>query len=195
MQETRVSLIHRVRDRADASAWADFVSIYQPLLTAYLRKRGVNEHDAADVVQDVFARLVPAMADFEFDPQRGRFRTWLWRVTHNALSDWARRRATRDRAERDWINQQESAIEDAPSDEWNQMYRRRILEVVLERVRAQSLPATWTCFEGRILEGRPASEIAAALGISANAVYVNASRLLARAREECADLEEPLEPA
>jgi RNA polymerase sigma-70 factor (ECF subfamily) len=75
------------------------------------------------------------------------------------------------------------------------MYRRRIMEVVLERVRAQAAPATWSCFEGRILEGRPASEIAAALGISTNAVYVNASRLLARVREECAELEAPLEPA
>jgi RNA polymerase sigma-70 factor (ECF subfamily) len=195
MQETRVSLIYRVRDPADGAAWAEFVSIYQPLLVAYLRKRGVKEHDAADVVQDVFARLVPAMADFEFDPQRGRFRSWLWRVTHNALADWARRRATRDRAEKDWADQQETATEDAPSDEWNQMYRRRILEVVLERVRAQAQPATWSSFEGRILEGRPASEIAAALGISTNAVYVNASRLLARVREECAELEEPLESA
>ena len=195
MQETRVSLIHRVRDPADGAAWAEFVSIYQPLLMAYLRKRGVNEHDAADVVQEVFARLVPAMADFELDTERGRFRTWLWRVTHNALSDWARRRATRDRAEQEWIDQHEPPADDAPHGEWDEMYRRRILEVVLERVRASSLPATWSCFEGRILNGRPAAEIAAALEISVNAVYVNASRLLARVREECADLEEPLESA
>lgn len=194
MQETRVSLIHRVRDRADAAAWGEFVSIYQPLLTAYLRKRGVREHDAADVVQDVLARLVPALAEFEFDARRGRFRTWLWRVTHNALVDWARRRATRDRAERDWADQQEAAAADhAVSEDWDQMYRRRILEVALERVRAQSLPETWSCFEGRILEGRPAAEIAADLQVSVNAVYVNASRVLARVREECAELEEPLD--
>src|SRR6202521_1224824 len=105
MAETRVSLIQRVRDNADEVAGAEFFAIYHPLLIAYVRKRGVSEHDAADVVQDVFARLVPALADFEFDAQRGRFRTWLWRVTHNALADWSRRRATRDRAEQGWVDQ------------------------------------------------------------------------------------------
>jgi RNA polymerase sigma-70 factor (ECF subfamily) len=193
MPETRVSLIQRVRDPADAAAWSEFFSIYQPLLIAYVRKRGVNEHDAADVVQEVFARLVPAMVQFEFDAQRGRFRTWLWRVTHNALADWGRRRATRDRAEQAWIDEHKALPDDRPGNEWNQMYRHRILEVVLERVRATSQSASWACFEGRILSERPAAEIARELGVSVNAVYINASRLLARVRGECAELQEPLD--
>jgi RNA polymerase sigma factor (sigma-70 family) len=102
MAKTRVSLIQRVRNIADEEAWAQFFSIYRPLMIAYVRKRGVLEDDAADVVQDVFTRLVPALANFEFDAQRGRFRTWLWRVVHNALADWGRYRATRERAERGW---------------------------------------------------------------------------------------------
>src|ERR1700682_3808498 len=105
MTQTRVSLIHPVRNRADAVAWGEFFSIYRPLLFAYVRKRGVAQHDAADIVQDVLARLVPALAHFEFDARRGRFLTWLWSVTHNALVDWARRRASRDRAERGWVEQ------------------------------------------------------------------------------------------
>src|SRR5712671_1775018 len=109
MIETRLSLIQRVRDKEDTDAWNEFFDVYRPLLTAYVRKRGVSEHDAADVVQDVFMRLVPALAQFEFDAERGRFRTWLWRVTHNALADWARRRATRDRAERGWVDQHRPA--------------------------------------------------------------------------------------
>jgi RNA polymerase sigma factor (sigma-70 family) len=196
MVETRVSLIERVRDRGDAVAWAEFFSIYQPLLLAYVRRRGVAEHDAVDVVQDVFARLVPGLAHFEFDAARGRFRTWLWRVTHNALADWGRRRATRGRAEKEWIDQHDpAAAEDAEQadDDWNDLYRRRILEVALARVRETSQPVTWACFEGRILSDRPAAEIAAALGVSVNSVYVNASRLLARVREECAEMEAPLD--
>jgi RNA polymerase sigma-70 factor (ECF subfamily) len=191
MLETRVSLIQRVRNREDSQAWTEFFEVYRPLLVAYVRKRGVSEHDAADVVQDVFARLVPALAEFQFEPERGRFRTWLWRVTHNALSDWARRRATRDRAERDWVEQQESLGGDSDQ-EWISLYRRRILEVVLRRVVETTQSVTWACFEGRILAGRPAAEIAADTGVSINAVYVNASRVLARVREECAAFQESL---
>lgn len=207
MPETRVSLIERVRNQEDSVAWGEFFNIYRPLLVAYVRKRGVSEHDAADVVQEVFSRLIPALAQFEFDAQRGRFRTWLWRVTHNALTDWGRRRAVRARVEKEWAEQEGAEQEwaeqgsgdvhhpagGAESDvAWDELYRRRILEVVTERVRATTLPVTWACFEGRILLDRPAAEIAAETGISVNAVYVNASRVLARVREECESFQEPL---
>jgi RNA polymerase sigma factor (sigma-70 family) len=191
MAETRLSLIYRVRDQEDSTAWSEFFAIYRPLLTAYVRKRGVADHDAADVVQEVFSRLVPALARFDYDAQQGRFRTWLWRVTQNALADWSRRRATRDRAEQGWIEQQDFSSEENSSVQWDEMYRHRILEIAIERVRATTQPATWACFEGKILAGRPAPEIAAEIGISANSVYVNASRVLARVREELATFEEP----
>ena len=92
--QTRVSLIERVRDNTDNAAWSEFFAIYNPLLMAYVRKQGVSEHDAADIVQDVFSRLVHTLSNFQFDAERGRFRTWLWRITHNALTDWARRRTS-----------------------------------------------------------------------------------------------------
>jgi RNA polymerase sigma-70 factor (ECF subfamily) len=190
--ETRASLIQRVRENTDNSAWGEFFSVYQPLLYAYVRQRGVSGPDADDVVQEVFAKLTQALSHFEFDAERGRFRTWLWRVTHNALADWARRRNARHRAERDWADEYRPPEEQHSSVEWDQLYRRRILETVLERVRLSAQTATWACFQGRILEDRPAAEIAAETGLSVNAVYVNASRLLARVREECAALEEPL---
>ncbi len=192
MAETRVSLIQRVRNPADEVAWSEFFAIYRPLLTAYVRKRGVSEEDAADVVQDVFTRLVSVMADFQLDSQRGRFRTWLWRVTQNALTDWFRRRATQGRAEQEWADQQASVDDGSPSNEWDLLYRRHILEIAVERVRVSTVTATWACFEGRILAGRPAAEIAAELDVSTNVVYVNASRVLARVREELAAFGEGL---
>ncbi|MDB5340684.1 MAG: rpoE 1, partial [Planctomycetaceae bacterium] len=184
MIETRISLIQRVRNNADSSAWDEFFATYHPLLLAYVRKRGITEHDAADIIQDVFSRLVPALAQFEFDAQRGRFRTWLWRVTANALADWGRRDSTRGRAERGWVELHQPANDGDSDSEWNSLYRRRTVEVVLERVRATAHPVTWACFESRILAGRPAAEIASEVGVSVNSVYVNASRILNRVREE-----------
>lgn len=192
MVETRVSLIQRVRDASDDIAWSEFFSIYQPLLTAYVRKQGVIESDAADIVQDVFTRLVPALGTFHLDTQRGRFRTWLWRVTHNTLIDWARKRATRDRAEQGWANQLDESTDDKLTVEWDQLYRQRILQIAMERVKASSQALTWACFEGRVLAERPAAEVAAQLGVSTNAVYVNSSRVMARLREELSAFEEPL---
>ena len=50
-------------------------------------------------------------------------------------------------------------------------------------MQAEFEPATWkACWES-IVEGRSAAEVAAYLGISANAVYIAKSRVLTRLRE------------
>ena len=69
-------------------------------MLAYVRKKGLTETVAADVVQEVLARLVKALPDFELKRESGRFRTWLWRVTYGALADWGRRQRRRADAER-----------------------------------------------------------------------------------------------
>ena len=47
-----VRLLERVRDRTDATAWAEFVELYQPVLRAFVRQHGVREADIQDVVQE-----------------------------------------------------------------------------------------------------------------------------------------------
>jgi RNA polymerase sigma factor (sigma-70 family) len=80
-------VLFRIRDPADTNAWGECVALYQPLLRAYVRQRGLGDEDARDVVQDVFARLVKSLPDFELARHRGRFRTWLWQVRQSALCD------------------------------------------------------------------------------------------------------------
>jgi hypothetical protein len=76
--------------------------------------------------------------------------------------------------------------------EWGNLHRRRVLAFALERVRARSRPATWACFDRHLLQGRPAAEVAGELGLSANAVNVNSSRILDRLRRFCAEYLEEL---
>jgi RNA polymerase sigma-70 factor (ECF subfamily) len=193
MVETRPSLLLRVRDPADAESWREFVSLYEPLLLAYVRHRGVAEHDARDVVQEVFGTLFRVLPDFALDHDRGRFRTWLWRVTHNALVDWSRRRGRRAAAEDEARKDARVAVEpEEPEEEWFIAHRRRILEFVLEKVREQTSEVTWKCFDLHVRQGRPAAEVGAELGLTSNSVYVNASRVMARVREQCAEYAEDL---
>jgi RNA polymerase sigma-70 factor (ECF subfamily) len=189
MAETRTTLLRRVRDPADADAWREFVALYQPLLHAYVLKKGLAGPDADDLVQEVLARLVKALPGFERDRRRSRFRTWLWRVTCNALADGARRRRRQDRAEQAFADDDRieapTADDRGPGADWVVMHRRRVLEFAKARVRARSHPRTWACFEEHVLRGRPSGEVAAALGVSANTVDVNSSRVLTRLRSYC----------
>ena len=198
MVETRTTLLMRVRDPADAESWRVFFALYEPLLLSYVRRRGLAEHDACDVVQEVFANLVRVLPGFELERERGRFRTWLWRVTHNAVVDWSRRRGRRARAEEE--ARKETPVAQGPEEtelesEWLAAHRRRVLEFALQQVRSQSQERTWQCFELHILQGRSSGDVAAELGLTANSVYVNASRVLAKVRQQCAEYMEELAEA
>jgi RNA polymerase sigma-70 factor (ECF subfamily) len=194
MMETRSSLLRRLRDPADAAGWRQFVALYRPLLLAYVRRQGLRGPDADDVVQDVLARLFRALPEFELNRRRGRFRTWLWRLTRNLLIDRVRRQHHRARAERARAEPEalEPAEDEEPDADWRALHRRRVLEFAKDQVRARCRPRTWACFEGYVLRGRPCAEVAAELGVTPNVVAVSASRVLARLRDYCRDYLEGL---
>jgi RNA polymerase sigma-70 factor (ECF subfamily) len=186
---TRLSLLERVRDVQDGDSWGEFVELYEPLLLNYLRCRGLSAADAADVAQEVFIVLLRTLPEFTLDRRRGRFRSWLWHVTRNALIDFVRRRQSRDRAEDGW--RQAAALSgDEPDAAWRAAHRQRVLQYVLPKVRARTQPRTWYCFEEHLLAHRPCAEVAAELQLTANAVSANANRVLQRVRALCAEYQE-----
>jgi hypothetical protein len=68
MTATPVSLLERLKVREDSAAWDRFVQLYTPLLYYWVRKTGLQEADAADLVQDVLTVLVAKMPDFVRKP-------------------------------------------------------------------------------------------------------------------------------
>jgi RNA polymerase sigma factor (sigma-70 family) len=195
MSDTRLSLLARVRDPGDGRSWDEFHAIYRPLIFGYLRSLSLKEHDADEVTQEVFCRLLAILPTFELDRRRGRFRTYLWKLTYTTLVDGARKKKVRDRAEEEWVRHFNEADESASrglEELWTLHHRKRLLEVTLPRVRGTVSAIAWACFEGRLVRRRPAAEIAAELRITANAVYVHASRVLQEVRRRCDEIEEEL---
>src|ERR1700678_4420217 len=82
---TRASLLVRLRDGSDADAWQEFVRLYAPVIYGFVRKRGLQDADAADLMQDVLRSLSSAVNRLEYDPARGTFRGWLFTVTPNKV--------------------------------------------------------------------------------------------------------------
>jgi RNA polymerase sigma-70 factor (ECF subfamily) len=63
---------------------------YSGNVYGYARSILRNDHDAEDVVQQVFTRMLTAIKDYE---QRSvPFSSWLLRITHNMSIDFLRRR-------------------------------------------------------------------------------------------------------
>src|SRR5690242_10686647 len=82
---TRVTLLTRIRDGQDVDAWREFVQIYGPVVYRFARNRGLQDADAADLMQDVLRSVARNAPKMEYDPGRGTFRGWLYTVTRNKI--------------------------------------------------------------------------------------------------------------
>src|SRR5262245_11991856 len=92
MHTTSISLLERVRQPTEREAWTRFVELYTPLLYYWACRLGMQEPDAADLVQDVFTVLVQKLPSFSYDASKS-FRSWLRTITYNKWRDFQRRRA------------------------------------------------------------------------------------------------------
>lgn len=92
---TRPGLLARLRNQADSASWhrgwEEFYTVYGPVIFQYARKRDLSETDAEDLVQEVVAGLARQLIGFIYDPQRGSFKTWLFRICRNKVVDHLRR--------------------------------------------------------------------------------------------------------
>jgi len=191
---TRLSLLLRLRDLQDRQAWAQFVEVYAPLLYGYLRKRGLQDADAADLTQACLRQVAARVGTFEYDPRRGTFRGWLFTIVRNQLRDF------RDRPRRLYqgsgapglqrLLEAQAAPEPDEADEWEREYRRGLLAWAAEQVRPQVQEATWQAFWQTAVEGRPGKEVACGLGLTAAAVYLARGRVMARLRALIREVQE-----
>jgi RNA polymerase sigma-70 factor (ECF subfamily) len=180
MHTTSFSLLERLRQPGETQAWERFVSLYTPLLYYWARKTGVQEADVVDLVQDVFALLLQKLPEFVHDGRRS-FRAWLRTVTLNKWRERCRRWAPP--IDPDTPLAEVAAADDAEGF-WEAEYRERLVGRALEIMQAEFQPATWQACWQHVVEGRPAAEVAAGLGISANAVYLAKARVLRRLHQE-----------
>ncbi|MBI1311578.1 sigma-70 family RNA polymerase sigma factor [bacterium] len=179
--QTPVTLLERLRDAPDPRAWERFVDLYAPLMLDWLRRAGVAPHDARDLVQDVFVTLLRVLPEFRYD-ESGGFRKWLRTVVLNRWRDALRRNATPAQATQAILNQLEGPEPDGFFDEME--YRRQVTGRTLQVICGDFEPKTWQAFEQFVLEGQPAADVADALDVTPNAVYLARSRVLRRLREE-----------
>jgi RNA polymerase sigma factor (sigma-70 family) len=190
---TRPSLLVRLRNPQDERAWGEFTAIYSPLIYRLARRKGLQDADAADLVQEVLRAVAKAIDRWEPDPARGPFRNWLFRIARNLMINFL---VNRDRHPRgigggDFAtfletqavaSQEDSALFDLE-------YKRQLFEWACDRIRHEFQPSTWTAFWRTWVDGSPSRDAAAELGMSLGAVYMSRSRVVARLRQVIAGVE------
>src|SRR5262249_42136826 len=84
-------MLARLRNQ-DAEGWRTFVTLYAPLVVRWCKRQGLDEHDTADLAQDVFRKVAEHIDGFHKQSPSDSLRGWLCRITHHAIVDFARRR-------------------------------------------------------------------------------------------------------
>jgi RNA polymerase sigma-70 factor (ECF subfamily) len=190
---TRPSLLIRLRNPQDERAWAEFTAIYAPLIYRLARRKGLQDADAEDLVQEVLRSVASAIDRWEPDPARGPFRNWLFRIARNLMINLLvnQRRHPRGIGGGDLLSLLEERAPRSQEDSalFDLEYRRQLFHWASDRIRGEFQPATWTAFWKTWVEGKKSKDVAVELGMSLGAIYMARSRVVARLRQAIAEVE------
>jgi RNA polymerase sigma-70 factor (ECF subfamily) len=185
-------------DRA-RNALAKLCQTYWFPIYAFVRRKGFSPHDAQDLTQEFFARLLEHNWLAVADPARGRFRSFLLgMLTHFLANEWRRNHAQKrgggalfvplDTAETRYGNL--PAVNVTPEQHFERRWAVTLLGVVLQRLGAEfereNKPEMFALLKPCLVgdrDSQPYAVLARKLGTSEGAVKVTVHRLRKRYRQ------------
>lgn len=197
--QTRWSRVIRAAgtsDAAAAEALNDLCRDYWYPLYAFARRRGCAPEDAADQVQEFFARLIERRMLSVADPERGRFRTFLLSCFQHQLVSHARREHALKRGghqvilsldERDaedrYLHEPADAL--TPERQYDRAWALELLARAyaaarareVEAGRGQLFDALWPSINGGLDNPEAYADLGRRFGMSEGAVKTRAHRL------------------
>ena len=209
MIPTQHSLVARLRDGGSDSDWERFEALYKRPILAFAASRSLNEFDCRDVFQEFSIRMY-RVGFSRFDPEKGRFSSFLFKVADGFVKDAIRRRS---RAESRHIQIEQptsegsstfreqlpdSGKDPAQAAEWQGQLAlvHTTLEFLLEQKCFQA--TTINLFKAVTFEQKDPAEVANAFNTSVGNVYEAKRAVLAklksmlRALDNGLDLEQAL---
>ena len=182
--DTSHSLIARVKDLGDGAAWTEFLGIYQPVVLRMARRRGLQDADAQDVMQQVFLSISTSIEGWIPGDLQPPFRAWLTTIARNAITKALTRRP-HDAASgsTSMVDLEAQPDPQATTAEILAEARKELIRWATEQIRSEFSEATWNVFWRTAIEGVPIAEVAKSTGRSAGAVYVARYRVIARLKE------------
>jgi RNA polymerase sigma-70 factor (ECF subfamily) len=188
MAVTSTSLIDRLRRAPSDSDWRRLHDVYERLIRGWLARVPGLGVEIDDLTQEVLVVVFREIANFERQ-REGSFRAWLRRVTVNRIREYWRKKARQPivgfdgSATEDFLVRLEDPAS-ALASQWDREHDKEVFDRLLTAVRGDFQPETWAAFKRFALDGVPAAQVAAELGITQNAVLLAKSRVMRRLRDE-----------
>jgi RNA polymerase sigma factor (sigma-70 family) len=197
VEQTQTKLLWAVRDARDDQAWVDFYRIYAPMVRSFCKRLGLTDADADDGSQEILMLAHDHLRRGVYDPQKGRFRAWLYGIARKRalMARRARRRPTRAQAIPyddgvDLLSGLEDKHEETEREIWEQEWRYALLEEALHHVQPSLGEKVFQAFVLYAIEQWPVEKVAGHLDLSPSSVYVYKSRVLEAVRDWIAQFED-----
>ena len=196
---TRASLLGRLKNWDDAGSWEEFAQTYSRLIRGVAMQSGLTEAEAKDVEQETLLCVAKTIHEFESNPERGSFKSWLLNLTRWRIIDQFRKRPpaaatpsdatpTRDRTATVERIPDPGALEAVWENEWH----KNLLETAFTRVGRRVKPKHLQIFDLYALRHWPAARVARELGVNVVQVYLVNHRLTKLMKREVEYLEKKL---
>lgn len=194
--ETDPSLIDRVKDMSDGASWLEFTGIYQPVVYRLARRRGMQDADAQDVSQQVFASISRSLAGWNAAKDQPPFRAWLSTIVRNAVTTALTRRrpdqGTGSSSVADALDKLPNAEQTVT--ELITEARREIVRWAADQIRPEFTELTWDIFWKTAMQELSVADVSKITGRSIGAIYVARHRVLARLKEKISEVSNHWEP-
>jgi RNA polymerase sigma factor (sigma-70 family) len=198
---TRRTLLERLKAWDDHGSWREFFDTYWGLIYGVARQTGLNDAEAQDVVQETIVAVAKNISDFEYDPARGSFKSWLLQQTRWRVQGYFRKRQYQRDGQRFPREQPlDTAVleqQPAPNDfnldaAWEAEWERNLLEVALQTVKTRVTPRQYQLFSLHVLNEIPARVVAQRLGAKLAEVYFAKYRISKLVKQEVKRLEKTI---
>jgi RNA polymerase sigma-70 factor (ECF subfamily) len=183
-ETTRSSILKSVTDTENTAAWNRFFDLYAGFVFSMARHKGLNETDADDIVQVVFADLARNLPTFEYDRAKGRFRSYLSGLVHWRVNDRLRSGKRDAELKSAFWEEAKSAASAEDEDFEEREWRQAALEEALRRIKPEVRPEHYAAFVASAVEGQDTETVMRLHGLTSDNLYQIRKRLTAKLREK-----------
>ena len=195
LAQTRRSLLIRLKDWRDIESWQAFFNTYWRLIYVTAMQAGLTAEESEDLVQETVLSVAKQIPNFDYDPQKGSFRSWLLTVTHCRIADRFRKRRGEEREFS--VGDMENGDSDGLTfgmpellsrseleEIWDREWESNLMEAAIDNVKRSVSPKHYQVFDLLHFKEMSVADVTAKLKVTRASAYMIRHRVNKAIRRE-----------
>lgn len=161
---------------AEHTCWERFYRQYDPLIRRLVRSWRLSDADTDDCIQEVWTELIAKLAEVDYNPQRGRFRSWLFTFVRRKVIRFTYRKSRHSNRSLADSEATLAGRDDDPSTACQRREDRQLVHRMLAVLRTRVSDTNYRVLHLRWIDGRSNAEIAARVNLTQDQVRYHLQR-------------------